>query len=80
MQELDFCPNMNCICGDNGEGKTNLLDAIYYLSLTKSAFSTSDRFNYRSGEKELDICGVYDMERGDIHSKFSIKSSASGEL
>ena len=79
MQELDFCPNMNCICGDNGEGKTNLLDAIYYLSLTKSAFSTSDRFNYRSGEKELDICGVYDMERGDIHSKFSIKSSASGE-
>ena len=79
LQELDFCPNMNCICGDNGEGKTNLLDAIYYLSLTKSAFSTSDRFNYRSGEKELDICGVYDMERGDIHSKFSIKSSASGE-
>ena len=63
MQELDFCPNMHCICGDNGEGKTNLLDAIYYLSLTKSAFSTSDRFNYRSGEKELDICGVYDMER-----------------
>ena len=57
MQELDFCPNMNCICGDNGEGKTNLLDAIYYLSLTKSAFSTSDKFNYRSGERNWTSAG-----------------------
>ena len=29
---LDFSPKMNCFVGQNGEGKTNLLDAIYYLS------------------------------------------------
>ena len=29
--ELDFSPKMNCIIGQNGMGKTNLLDAVYYL-------------------------------------------------
>ena len=28
LQEIDFSPNINCISGNNGEGKTNLLDAI----------------------------------------------------
>ena len=35
MQEICFSPNVNCIWGDNGEGKTNLLDAIYYLSIVR---------------------------------------------
>ena len=38
LQELEFSPNVNCISGNNGEGKTNLLDAIYYLSMTKRNF------------------------------------------
>ena len=38
FQELSFSPNVNCISGNNGEGKTNLMDAVYYLSMTKSAF------------------------------------------
>ena len=42
LQELEFSPNVNCISGNNGEGKTNLLDAIYYLSMTKGAFATSE--------------------------------------
>ena len=29
LQELEFCPDINCIYGNNGEGKTNLLDAIW---------------------------------------------------
>ena len=33
FQELSFSSNVNCISGNNGEGKTNLLDAIYYLSM-----------------------------------------------
>ncbi|MBP5382434.1 MAG: AAA family ATPase, partial [Bacteroidales bacterium] len=36
LQEVAFSPNINCIWGGNGEGKTNLLDAIHYLSMTKS--------------------------------------------
>ena len=39
---LSFSPGINCFIGDNGSGKTNLLDAIYYLALTKSAFTTLD--------------------------------------
>ena len=33
--QLEFSEKINCFLGDNGEGKTNLLDAIYYLSYTK---------------------------------------------
>ncbi|MGI6314126.1 MAG: AAA family ATPase [Candidatus Cryptobacteroides sp.] len=48
LQELEFSGKLNCFTGGNGEGKTNLLDAIWYLSMTKSAF-TADRFNFRYG-------------------------------
>lgn len=39
---LNFSPRINVLVGKNGSGKTNLLDAIFYLSFTKSAFSSSD--------------------------------------
>ena len=61
FQEILFSPNVNCISGNNGEGKTNLLDAIYYLSMTKSAFSTSDRYIFRHGTDSFSICGTYIM-------------------
>ena len=35
--ELSFSPKLNCFFGQNGMGKTNLLDAVYYLSFCKSA-------------------------------------------
>lgn len=38
MLDLDFSASVNCIVGDNGSGKTNLLDAIHYLSMSKGAF------------------------------------------
>ena len=78
IQELVFSPNVNCISGNNGEGKTNLLDAIYYLSMTKSAFSTSDRFNFRHGTDEFAIAGTYRMENG-LNSKFALKMNSKGE-
>ena len=71
LQELEFSPNVNCISGGNGEGKTNLLDAVWYLSMTKSAFSPSDQFNWRYGCKEFAISGLYDM--GEMQSKFNVK-------
>jgi DNA replication and repair protein RecF len=40
--ELAFCPKLNCLVGDNGAGKTNLVDAIHYLSMCKSAFNLTD--------------------------------------
>lgn len=78
LQELEFSPNVNCISGNNGEGKTNLLDAIYYLSMTKSAFSLSDKFNFRHGTEEFSVSGVYRMENG-LSSRFAVKMSAKGE-
>ena len=78
LQEIEFSPNVNCISGNNGEGKTNLLDAIYYLSMTKSAFATSDRFNFRHGTDEFSLLGTYRMENG-LSSRFSLKASLKGE-
>lgn len=78
LQEIAFSPNVNCISGNNGEGKTNLLDAIYYLSMTKSAFSTSDKFNFRHGTGEFSIAGTYRMENG-LASRFSVRMTTAGE-
>lgn len=78
LQELEFSPNVNCISGNNGEGKTNLLDAIYYLSMTKSAFATSDRFNFRHGTDEFSLSGTYRMENG-TSSRFGVKMTSKGD-
>lgn len=78
LQELEFSPNINCISGNNGEGKTNLLDAIYYLSMTKSAFASSDKYTFRYGTEEFSISGSYRMENG-LSSRFSLKMTTKGE-
>ncbi|MCQ2182479.1 MAG: DNA replication and repair protein RecF [Bacteroidales bacterium] len=78
LQELDFSPNINCITGGNGEGKTNLLDAVWYLSMTKSAFNSSDRFNFRHGCDRFALSGTYLMSGGNA-SKFSIQVGNGGE-
>ena len=78
LQELEFSPNVNCISGNNGEGKTNLLDAIYYLSMTKSAFASSDKFTFRHGTDEFSLSGTYRMENG-LLSRFAVKMNSKGE-
>lgn len=78
LQELEFSPNVNCISGNNGEGKTNLLDAIYYLSMTKSAFASSDRFCFRYGTEEFSLSGTYRMENS-LSSRFALKITSKGE-
>jgi DNA replication and repair protein RecF len=78
LQELEFSPNINCISGNNGEGKTNLLDAVYYLSMTKSAFASSDKYTFRHGTEEFSIAGTYRMENG-LSSRFALKMTAKGE-
>ena len=39
---LSFSPNVNCLIGNNGMGKTNVLDAVYYLSFCRSSFNPID--------------------------------------
>ena len=56
---LRFSDKLNCFVGLNGQGKTNLLDAIYYLSFTKSAYNTIDSQNITHDEEMAMIQGKY---------------------
>ncbi len=47
--DVVFSSHINCITGLNGSGKTNLIDAIHYLALTRSAFNTVEKENIRHG-------------------------------
>jgi DNA replication and repair protein RecF len=47
---LSLHPKLNCFVGNNGEGKTNLLDAIYYLCMCKSYFNNTDLYSIRYSE------------------------------
>jgi DNA replication and repair protein RecF len=57
--EHEFTPRINCFTGNNGAGKTNLLDAIHYLSLCKSFFNSVDSQNIKHGEDFFVIQGIY---------------------
>lgn len=58
---LEFAPKLNCFVGLNGQGKTNVLDAIYLLSFAKSAFTSQDSLNITHGEEMAMVQGVYKM-------------------
>lgn len=58
---LDFSPKINCILGDNGGGKTNLLDAIYYLSMTKSFFNIPESYAVTFGQHQMGLIGEYNQ-------------------
>lgn len=56
---LEFAPKLNCFVGLNGQGKTNVLDAIYLLSFAKSAFTSQDSLNITHGEEMALVQGIY---------------------
>ena len=47
--ELALCRGVNCLVGDNGAGKTNVIDAVYYLSMCKSSLPMTDGQSIRHG-------------------------------
>ncbi|MBG7629752.1 MAG: DNA replication/repair protein RecF [Bacteroidetes bacterium] len=60
-QSFDFEDKINCFVGNNGVGKTNVLDAIYYLSFAKSYFNSVATQNIRHSEDFFMIEGNYQM-------------------
>ncbi len=56
---LELSPKLNCLIGNNGQGKTNLLDAVYYLSFCRSAFNPIDSQVIRHGEPFFVVEGEY---------------------
>ena len=70
--DLQFSSKLNCFIGNNGVGKTNLLDCLYYLSFCKSYSNLPDNQNVRQTEDFFVIQGKYEFkgEPEDIYCGF----------
>ena len=62
---LELSPNLNCFIGHNGEGKTNFLDAVYYLSFCRSAFNPIDSQVIMHDQDFFVVEGFYENEAAD---------------
>ena len=62
---LEFCNGINCFVGNNGVGKTNLLDSVYYLACTKSRSGLTDSQNLRHGEPFFMLQGDFVSDNSD---------------
>ncbi|MDR0711869.1 MAG: DNA replication and repair protein RecF [Prevotellaceae bacterium] len=65
LLELEPAGKLTCLVGNNGEGKTNLLDAIYLLSLCKNSVGLTDRQCICHGEDFFLVKGTYALHGGE---------------
>ncbi len=61
-KDLVFDSKINCFVGDNGKGKTNILDAIYHLSFGKSYFNPIASQNIKHGADFFVVEGIFEKE------------------
>ena len=61
-KNLEFDSKINCFVGNNGVGKTNILDAIYHLSFGKSYFNPISSQNIKHDEEFFVIDGVFEKD------------------
>jgi DNA replication and repair protein RecF len=80
QQSFHFSERVIGICGQNGTGKTNLLDAIYYLSFSKSYFSRPDAQNVHHGSAGLRIQGQYSLEEKKMTVTAIVRETGKKEL
>ncbi|MBC7426266.1 MAG: AAA family ATPase, partial [Bacteroidia bacterium] len=59
----EFESGITCFIGDNGVGKTNILDAVYLLSNCKSYFNNIDYQLIRNGQQQCAVNGVFESDR-----------------
>lgn len=71
-EKFDFSPKINAFVGNNGKGKTNILDAVYYLSFFKSYFNHSDKQNIRFQEDYFLVEGWFDKAEKEEHILCSV--------
>ena len=72
--ELKFNKGINIIYGKNAQGKTNLLESIYVLGITKSHRSSIDNYLIRNGENYLNIHGLIKKNRFPMHLEYSLSN------
>lgn len=70
-QTIEFSARLNGLVGQNGMGKTNLLDAVYYLCMGKSYFSVRDQYLVQHGAEFFRMVGVF--EDGDRKDRLVVK-------
>lgn len=70
---LDFSSGINCFVGNNGSGKTNILDALHYLSVCKSYFNLIDSQNIRNEEGFFVIEGEFEKSDEDYRIYCGLK-------
>lgn len=63
--DITLSEGVNCFTGNNGAGKTNILDAVYYLAFTKSFFNPTDSQNIKHGEGFFVIEGSFESTNQD---------------
>lgn len=78
--EVQFSKEINCFVGINGSGKTNLLDAIHYLCLTKSAINGVDLLNILHDQEFFTVFGNFDFEGKEIEVRCIFESGKKKQL
>ncbi|MDO5696250.1 MAG: DNA replication/repair protein RecF [Eubacteriales bacterium] len=78
--EIVFERGTNILFGNNAQGKTNLLEALYLLSTTKSHRRSYDREMIRFGQKEAYIHGVFEDKYGDIRVDLCLQRGKSKRI
>jgi DNA replication and repair protein RecF len=63
---LEFGQGINALLGENGEGKTNILEAISFLCLTKSFYASTDALVVRIGATHFEIDGTMSLAGGSL--------------
>lgn len=71
--KLEFSAQINCIVGLNGSGKTNILDGIHYLSLTKSAVQSSDSLNVQHDKDFFLIKGLFELDQKPLEVRCTVE-------
>lgn len=72
-KSFSFDEKINCLVGNNGVGKTNVLEAIYYLSHTKGYFNSVASQSIKHGFDFFVLDGVYHKENREEHVHCSLK-------
>ena len=72
--ELTLKEGVNCFVGKNGTGKTNMLDAIHYLSMCKSYLNPVDKQNIHFGEHFFVVQGVWQDQEVETEVYCGVKA------
>lgn len=80
LHQQVFGERIVAICGLNGTGKTNLLDAIYYLGFSRSYFSRTDAQNVQHGKQGMRLSGQYTKQDTPQNVTFILRENNKKEL